>query len=51
MKIQTEMSTEQNLEQTLIESLKEAELVYLLCLIYVTIDELLIKNYRKCVCI
>ena len=40
MKIQTEMSTEQNLEQTLIESLKEAELVYLLCLIYVTIDEL-----------
>ena len=28
IKIQTEIGTEQNLEQTLIESLKEAELVY-----------------------
>ena len=28
MKIEAEMSTEQNLEQTLIESLREAELVY-----------------------
>ena len=46
VKNQTEMSTEQNLEQTLVESLKQAELVHLLLLLlHTALDSFIITLY------